>query len=60
MKFKGKLMNQTSENGKKTNFGPNIGLFGPNLVINFFFVGFTSIRCYTLLQVIIVYNFKEN
>ena len=53
-------MNQTSENGKKTNFGPNIGLFGPNLVINFFFVGFTSIRCYTLLQVIIVSNFKEN
>ena len=28
MKFPGKLMNQTSENGKKTNFRPD---FGPNL-----------------------------
>ena len=25
-----------------------------------FFVGFTSTRCQTLLQAIIVYNFKEN
>ena len=28
MQFKGKLKNQTSENGEKPNFGPN---FGPNL-----------------------------
>ena len=32
MKFKGKLMNKTWENGKKkTNFELNFGLFGPNL-----------------------------
>ena len=34
MQFKGKLMNQTWENGKKLNFGPDFGLFdafGPNL-----------------------------
>ena len=24
-------MNQTSENGKRPNFGPDFGLFGPNL-----------------------------
>ena len=42
-------MNQTWENGKKNpNFGPKI-----------FFMGFTSIRCYTLLQAIIICNFKE-
>ena len=27
--FRGKLMNQTWENGKKTSFGPNFGPFGP-------------------------------
>ena len=27
----GKLINQSWENGKKTNFGPNFGPFGPNL-----------------------------
>ena len=31
MQFPGKLMNQTSENGKKRNFGPDFGPFGPNL-----------------------------
>ena len=31
MQFLGKLMNQTSENGKKPNFGPDFGLFGPKL-----------------------------
>ena len=31
MQFKGKLMNQTLENDKKTNFGPKFDLFGPNL-----------------------------
>ena len=34
--------------------------FGPNLVPQFFFRGFTSTGCYTLLQAIIVCNFKEN
>ena len=31
MQFKGKLMNQTLENDKKTNFGPKFDLFGPNV-----------------------------
>ena len=34
--------------------------FGKNLVPKLVFVGFTSTTCYTLLQVIIVCNFKEN
>ena len=29
-------MNQTSENDEKSNFGPNIGPFGPNVVLQFF------------------------
>ena len=33
---------------KNPNFGPKT-----------FFMGFTSIRCYTLLQAIIICNFKE-
>ena len=33
MQFKGKLMNQTWENGKKANFGPDFGLFGPSLLL---------------------------
>ena len=36
MQFKGKLMNQTSENGEKSNFGPNFGSFGPNFAPKFF------------------------
>ena len=36
MQFQGKIMNQTWENGKKTNFGPNFDSFGPNLGYNFF------------------------
>ena len=41
MQFKGKLMNQTWENGKKNNFGPDFGLgFGRNLVPTIFFRGF--------------------
>ena len=31
MKFQGKLMNQTWENGKKPGFGANFGPFGPIL-----------------------------
>ena len=34
--------------------------FGQNLVPKKFFVGFTTTRCYKLLQAIIVCNFKEN
>ena len=29
MQFKGKLINQTKENGKKPNFGPDFGPFWP-------------------------------
>ena len=32
MQFPGKLMNQTLGNSKKNYFGPDFGLFGPNLV----------------------------
>ena len=31
MQFKGKLMNQTLENGRKPNFGPNFGPLDTNL-----------------------------
>ena len=37
MQFKGKLRNQTRENGKNPNFGPNGG--------KTFFVDFTSTTC---------------
>ena len=37
MKFKGKLMNQTSQNGKKPNFGFNFDPFGTNLGPHFLF-----------------------
>ena len=37
MQFKGKLMNEIWENGKKLNFGPDFGLFDPNLGLSFFF-----------------------
>ena len=30
MQFKGKLLNQTLENNKKPNFGPDFGQFGLN------------------------------
>ena len=33
---------------------------GPILAPNFFFMGFTSTKYYTLLQAIIVCYFKEN
>ena len=42
MKFKGKLMNKTWENGKKPNFGPNFGPLGPSLTPLLFFMTFTS------------------
>ena len=36
MQIKGKLMNQTWENGKKPSFGPDFDTFGPNLDHHFF------------------------
>ena len=50
-------MNQTLENGKKTNFRSD---FGPNLVPQIFIVGLTSTRYYTLFQAIIVCNIRHN
>ena len=40
MQFKEKLMNQTWENDKKPNFGPNFGSFGPTLGTKHFLHGF--------------------
>ena len=40
MQFNEKLMNPTSENNKKPNFGPNFGLLGPNLGPHNLFGGF--------------------
>ena len=54
-------MNQTWENGKKTNFGSDFGLFWPTFGPHkFFCVGFTSTKCYALLKAIIVCHFKED
>ena len=40
MQIKQKLMQQTWENGKKTNFQPNFGMFDPNLGPQKFFCEF--------------------
>ena len=58
MEFKGKLMNQTWENSKKPNFGPNFGPFRPHIFL--FCVDFISISGKTLFQVIILCNLNEN
>ena len=36
MQLQGKLINQTSENDKKPNFGPDFGPLGPNSDCQFF------------------------
>ena len=60
MQFQGKLMNQTWENGQKPSFGKDFGLLWPNFgPPKIFVVRFTYTICYTLLQDMIVYNFKE-
>ena len=50
MQFKGKLINQTWENGKKkANFGPNFGLFYPDLgPPSPFFFGFYIVWSYPM------------
>ena len=58
--LKGKLMNQSLENSKKPNIGPDFGPFGGNLGPQFFFVSFTSTSSKTLFQGIILCNLKEN
>ena len=40
----------------KHNFGTDFGLLWPKFGPKMFFVGFASIRCYTLLQAIFEYN----
>ena len=60
MLFQEKLMNQTWKNGKKLILGLILACSCPNLVTKNIFEGFTSTRCYALLQAIIVCNFKEN
>ena len=40
VQYQGKLINQTWKNDKKPNFGPDFGLFGPNLGFQGFFTGF--------------------
>ena len=59
MQFKGKLMNQTWENGKKPNLGSDFGLFDPNVGPQNLSREFTSTSSYTLFQVIILWNFKK-
>ena len=53
-------MNPTGKKktGNKTNFGCDFlaHIWSQKIL----FVGFTSARCYTLLQAIIACNFKEN
>ena len=45
---------------KKPNFRSYFGSIGPSLSLKIFLQVFTSNRCYTLLQAIIVCNFKES
>ena len=60
MQFKGKLMNETSENGKKKLIlGPILAHLAQIWAPQNFFVGFIYTRCYTLLQAIIVGNFMR-
>ena len=53
-------MSETWENSKKTNFGLNFCLFGPNLALQIFFAGFISTSSKALFQAIILCNIKEN
>ena len=61
IQLQGQLINLTWENGKKPSLRPYFGLFWPIFgTQRVFFVGFTSSKCYTLLEAIIVCNFEEN
>ena len=53
-------MNQTWENGKKTNFESDFGPLGQNLGSQISFVDFVSTSSQTLFEAIIVCNLKEN
>ena len=45
IQFKGKLMIQTQENGKKPHSGPNLGLLSPNYCPQIFFVKLVNKNC---------------
>ena len=60
MQSEGKLINQTWENGKKPNAGPDFLLFDPKLPPPPFFACFTSTSSQKLFQDIILGNLKEN
>ena len=45
---------------RKPNFGPDFGLFGPDLGPQFLYLSFTSTSSKTLFQAIILCNLKEN
>ena len=55
MEFHGKLTTQTQENGKKTNFGPDLDLLGPNSGRHFFFF-FSKIWIRQLLDIKVNYH----
>ena len=48
--FQGKRMIQTQENGKKPNFGPDLGPLGPNLSCQNFFTKLVARYCSKLLS----------
>ena len=51
-------MYNSRENNKKPNFGPDFGMFGPNLGFPIFFPSSTSFA--SLYQAAILCNLKEN
>ena len=53
MQSKGKLMKKTWENSKKSDFGPDFHLFGPNLGTQNFFCGFYF---YYMLNIVASYH----
>ena len=57
MQIKGKLMNQTWENGKKPSFGPDFDTFGPNLGHQFFF---SKIELPQSIDTMISYHHVQN
>ena len=54
VQYQGNIMMQPWENGKNSNFGPN--LVPPKI----FFIGFTSTSSWAMFQAIILFNFLEN
>ena len=60
MQVQGKLSNQTSENGKKSNFGANFDPLDPSWPLSpKFYVDFTSVNSQTLPQANILCNIQK-